>query len=79
VFDAIKSVLASRRSIDGLGALSHVDVSGRTVGSQPTAGEPQELFLHDNMLDAIERVTISAEKMRSGSVTPLPRTVAIEH
>jgi site-specific DNA recombinase len=41
VFDAIKSVISARRSIDGLSALSHVDVSGRTVGSQPTAGEPQ--------------------------------------
>jgi site-specific DNA recombinase len=63
VFDAIKSVLASRRSIDGLGALSHVDASGRTVGSQPTGGEPQELFLHDKVLGAIERVTISTEKI----------------
>jgi site-specific DNA recombinase len=64
VFDAIKSVLASRRSIDGLSALSHVDVSGRTVGSQPTGDEPQELFLHDKVLDAIERVTISKKKIK---------------
>ena len=40
-----------------------VDVSGRTVGSQPTGGEPQEFFLHDKVLDAIERVTISTEKI----------------
>jgi site-specific DNA recombinase len=64
VFDATKSVIASRRSIDGLGALSHVGVSGRTVGSQPTVGEPcQELSVHEKVLDAIERVTISAEKI----------------
>jgi site-specific DNA recombinase len=64
VFDAIKSVIASRRSIDGLGALSHVDVSGMTVGSHPPVGEPcQELSVHQKMLDAIERVTISAEKI----------------
>jgi site-specific DNA recombinase len=63
VFDAIKSVLASGRSINGLGALSHVDVSGRTAGSQPTGAELQELSLHDKVLDAIERVTISTEKI----------------
>jgi site-specific DNA recombinase len=64
VFDATKSVIASRRSIDGLGALSHVDVSGRTVGSHPTVGEPcQELSVHEKVLDAIERVTISKEKI----------------
>ena len=40
VFDATKSVIASRRSIVGLGALSHVGVSGRTVGSHPTEVEP---------------------------------------
>ena len=64
VFDATKSVIASRRSIVGLGALSHAGVSGRTVGSQPTVAEPcQELYVYENMLDAIERVTISAEKI----------------
>ena len=48
VFDATKSVIASRRSIDGLGALSNVGVPGRTVGSQPTVGEPcQEVSVHE--------------------------------
>jgi site-specific DNA recombinase len=62
VFDAPKIVIASRRSLDGLGALSHAGVSGRTVGSQSTVGEPcQELSVHEKVLDAIERVTISAE------------------
>ena len=41
VFDATESVIESRRSIDGFGALSHVGVSGRTVGSQPTVGGHQ--------------------------------------
>jgi DNA invertase Pin-like site-specific DNA recombinase len=64
VFDATKSVIASRRSIVGLGALSHLGVSGRTVGSQPTVGEScQELSVHEKVLDAIERRTISAEKI----------------
>ena len=64
VFDATKSVIVPRRSIDGLGALSQVDVSGRIVSSHPTVGEPcQELSVHEKVLDAIERVTISAEKI----------------
>ena len=64
VFEATKSVIASRRSIDGLGTLSQVGVSGRTVGWHPTTGEQcQELSDHAKMLDAIERVTISAEKI----------------
>ncbi len=38
--DATKSVIPTRHRPEGLGALSHVGVSGRTVGSQPTVGEP---------------------------------------
>jgi site-specific DNA recombinase len=63
VFDAIKNILTCGCSIDGRGVLSHASGSGRTVGSQPTAGEPQELSLHDKVLDAIERVTISTERV----------------
>jgi hypothetical protein len=52
VLDATKSVIASRR------VPSHVNVSGRTVGSHPMVGEPcQELSVHEKVLDAIERVT----------------------
>jgi site-specific DNA recombinase len=61
VSDAIKSALASRRLTHGIDGMSHVDVSGRTVGSQPTGGERTELSLHDKVLDAIERVTIGAK------------------
>ena len=58
VLDATKSVIASRR------VQSHVNVSGRTVGSHPMVGEPcQELSVHEKVLDAIERVTISKEKI----------------
>jgi site-specific DNA recombinase len=64
VFDATKSAIASRRSIDGLGALSHVGASARRIGSHLTAGEPcHELSVHEKVFDAIERVTISAEKI----------------
>ena len=64
VFDAIKSALAFRHSTEGLGALSHVGFSRRTAGSQPTMDEPcQELSVHEKVLDVIERVTISAEKI----------------
>jgi site-specific DNA recombinase len=63
VFDAVKAAIASRRSTDELGALSQGNVYGKTVGSQLTAGERQELSLHEKMLDAIERVTISTEKI----------------
>ena len=52
VLDATKSVIASRR------VQSHVNVSGRTVGSHPMVGEPcHELSIHEKVLDAIERVT----------------------
>jgi site-specific DNA recombinase len=44
--------------------VSHVALSGRTVGSQSAVGEPsQELSVHEKVLDAIERVTIRAEKI----------------
>jgi site-specific DNA recombinase len=64
VLDAIKSVIAFRRSTQGLGAPSHVDVSGRPGGSHPTVNEPRlELSVLEKVLDAIERVTIGAEKI----------------
>jgi DNA invertase Pin-like site-specific DNA recombinase len=64
VFDAIKSVIASRGSIDGLGALPDIDASVRIVGFHLTRGEPcQQLSVHEKALDAIERVTISAKKI----------------
>jgi hypothetical protein len=64
VFDTTKSAIAFIRSIDGLGALSHVGASARRIGSHLTVGEPcQELSVHEKVFDAIERVTISAEKI----------------
>jgi site-specific DNA recombinase len=50
VFDAIKSIIASRHSIAKLGALTSVGCSGNTV----------TLADHEGVLDAIERVTIGA-------------------
>ena len=64
VFDATKSIITSRRSIDGLGAPSYVGVSERTFGSQPETDEPnRELSSCEEVLDAIERVTIGAAKI----------------
>jgi hypothetical protein len=64
VFDAIKSVIASRRSTEGLGALSYVGFSGKPVGSHSTTGEPcQEFSKYEEVLDAIERVTIGAKEI----------------
>jgi site-specific DNA recombinase len=64
VLDATKSVIATRRWSEGPVAVPHVGVSSRTVGSQSAVGEPcQELSVHEKVLDAIERVTISAEKI----------------
>jgi site-specific DNA recombinase len=65
VFDAIKSVIASRRSTKGLGALPHVAVSEKTVVSHPTVSNPcLGIPNHESMLDAIERVTIGANEIK---------------
>jgi site-specific DNA recombinase len=64
VFDAIKDVIASRHSTERLGALSYVGSSVRTVGSHPTVSKPcLGLSDHEDVLDAIERVTIGAKKI----------------
>jgi site-specific DNA recombinase len=64
VFDAAKSVISSRRSIDGFGALAHFGISERTVSSRPRVDEPcQELSVHQKVLDTIERVPISANRI----------------
>ena len=61
VFNAIKSIIASKRSTEVLRALSHVGLSGRTVSS---TGQPcQALSSHEDMLDGIERVTIGAKQI----------------
>jgi site-specific DNA recombinase len=61
VFDAIKSVLASRRSTERLGALSHA-ISAKIVGSPDATGKPcQELCTYEEVFDAIERVTIGSK------------------
>ena len=64
VLDATKGVIATRRWSEGLVAVSQVALSGKMVGSQSAVGEPrQELSVHEKVLDAIEQVTISAEKI----------------
>jgi site-specific DNA recombinase len=62
VFDVIKSIVASGRSIYGVGTLSHVDAPGRTIGWRSPGDNPShELSVHQEVLEAIERVTISKE------------------
>jgi site-specific DNA recombinase len=62
VFDAIRNVVASKGWIDGHGAVSQVDSSGRTVGLHFTTEDScQELSVHEKVVDAIEHVTISKE------------------
>jgi site-specific DNA recombinase len=64
VFDTIKSVIASRRSTERLGALSRVGFFGDVVGwGQASSESCLRLADHEAVLDAIERVTISAEKI----------------
>jgi site-specific DNA recombinase len=64
VFDAVKSVIASRLSIMKLGALSRGIFAGNTVASDhATRDRSLELTDHQAALDAIERVTISAKKI----------------
>ena len=61
VFDAIQSVIASKRSNEGFGALSLPGLSGWTIG---LTGKPcQALSSHEDVLDAIERVTIGATQI----------------
>ena len=64
VFDAVKSAIASRRSNEGLGALSPRRPSAKAAGAHPTAGRPSQCFsIHQKVLDAIERVTIGATQI----------------
>jgi site-specific DNA recombinase len=61
VFDAIQSVIASKRSTEGIGALSLLGLSGWTISS--TGNPCQALSGQEDVLDAIERVTISATQI----------------
>jgi site-specific DNA recombinase len=64
VSDAIKSLIATRRWSGGLVALSHVTLSGKMVGSHPTVIKPcPGLSDYEDVLDAIERVTIGAKEI----------------
>ena len=80
VFDAIQSVIASKRSNEGFGALSPPGLSGWVVSS---TGKPcQALSSHEDVLDAIERVTIGAKQIEirlseSVAVDGLGRTLTI--
>jgi site-specific DNA recombinase len=61
VFDAVARALASNRLIDKSGERSRVDPCAQAAGAHPKAGEPmREFSIHENVLDAIERVTIGA-------------------
>ena len=80
VFDAIQSVIASKRSNEGFGALSLLGLSGWTTSS--TGKSCQALSSHEDVLDAIERVTIGAKQIEirlseSVAVDGLGRTLTI--
>ena len=60
VFDAIKSVVASGRSTEGISAMSPFG-SGRTISSSGKLCHA--LSSHEEVLDAIERVTIGAKEI----------------
>jgi site-specific DNA recombinase len=61
VFDAVKSIVASGRPMDRLGALPHVDAP-RTMASPLVGGElSRGLSIHQEAIDTIERVTISKQ------------------
>jgi site-specific DNA recombinase len=83
VFDAVKHALASNRLIDGLGARSRVDPSADAAGAYPTAGAPiQELSIHEEVRDAIERATIRATQIEiqlsdTGAIGDKDRTLTI--
>jgi site-specific DNA recombinase len=80
VFDAIQSVIASKRPNEGFGALPLLGLSGWTTRS---TGEPcQALSSHEDVLDAIERVTIGAKQIeirlgKSVAVDGAGRTLTI--
>jgi hypothetical protein len=61
VFAAIQSVIASKRSNEDFGALSLLGLSGRTTSS--TEKPCQALSSQEDVLDAIERVTIGAKQI----------------
>jgi hypothetical protein len=63
VFDATTSVLASRRSIDGLGTLPRLCLSGRIDSCSPTDEPCQGLTHYEDVLEAIERVTIGTKEI----------------
>jgi site-specific DNA recombinase len=64
VLDAIKNLIATQRWSEGLVALSHVTLPGKMVGSHPTVIKPcSGLSDYEDVLDAIERVTIGAKEI----------------
>jgi site-specific DNA recombinase len=76
VFDAVQNVIASKRSNESAGALTLLRVSGWTTNS---TGKPRS---HEDVLDAIERVTIGAKQIEiqlneSVAVEGLDRTLTI--
>jgi site-specific DNA recombinase len=64
VLDAIKSLIATRRWSEGLVAPSHVTLSGNMVGSNPTVIKPCPGLDYEDVLDAIERVTVGAKEIK---------------
>jgi site-specific DNA recombinase len=64
VFDAVKGVIATRRWSEGLRALPHVAASGKTGVSHPAVSNPcLGIPDHEDVLDAIERITIGAREI----------------
>ena len=79
VFDAIQSVIASKRSNEGFGALSLPGLSGWTIGS---TGKPcQALSSHEDVLDAIElsHDWRDADRDPAPARSRLPSMTSVEH
>ncbi len=73
VFDAIQSVIASKRSNEGLGALSLVGLSGRTIGSHSRRVSHAKRYPVMRRCSTRSSESRSARRRsRSGSASPLP-------
>jgi DNA invertase Pin-like site-specific DNA recombinase len=82
VLDAIKSLIATRRWSEGRVAPSHVTLSGNMVGLHPKVIKPCPGLDYEDVLDAIERVTIGAKEIKielsnAGVVDGQDRTLTV--
>jgi site-specific DNA recombinase len=79
VFDAVKSVIATRGLHEGFGALPHLAAFGKTVVPNATVSNPSlGIPNYEAVLDAVGRVTIGAKPSRFSSATPWSSTAKIE-